>query len=322
MARWLGLLGPLLLLVASASAAQGQGFQPAPDNEKLIGTLRGCPVYSHVIYVVASAQLYQGRVRVCSDMIQEVETPGFPLHSGDELFVSGGRIVASNMASMFRGRRNVAYPVRQDYSAPYRWAWHQSDNRTGTWATVERAFPFVPGVVHKIGDVDGYTVMGYGALSFVPSKRQYAEPLDDNSVIISIDGLVFPSAQDMIGYLSAKADVHYERAVEVMYIQRGREREGVRRAFIPIFLRSAMAQEWAELTRDAAPNQSQGRELLADVRDTMLTAGVIATAIAVGRIIAVLMNTEPAQDWVEQHKRRLEMCKRPPKNLDSVRDCP
>lgn len=247
----------LLTLAAHVAAVIAAPFTPAPDSGRRVGSDGGCDVFSVPIFD-ARGYWYQGRVRLCPASATDVTQGANAPQPGDVLVVSAGRLYAHQRNGagrphgyFFRAQKNVAFPISPDDE----WATFNIslnyDNAPRDWAALGRALPFVPTKFYDLGKAEGVRYVGYSGLKLLPSWRRQAAPLNENSVVIMMNGFSFRSENNILGQLAAPfAGGMTEQLVEVVYLQRDDPTQRLYRAFIPQISRSQAGQEWERAATD------------------------------------------------------------------------
>ncbi|MFT4025750.1 MAG: hypothetical protein QM676_02940 [Novosphingobium sp.] len=86
------------------------------------------------------------------------------------------------------------------------------------------------------------------AFRFLPSKVNDAYPLNASSVVVALDGCMFTTPNALAALLTMTGGQDY---VEITYYQANEAGRPLRRAFLPIYPRSAVDTEWTQLTRSS-----------------------------------------------------------------------
>lgn len=203
--------------------------------------LSGVPIYR------ATGSYVTATLSICSDRgVSDMTPPPNNLRQGEGSFFVSGRYALRQDTAIVRAIPNIAYPVPPSELSKL--------NLEGSVAppgvrmtNAVMALPFIPTVSTPVADLpDGRQVFGYSKLFMVPSIAGQARPLNENSVVIAVDGFDFTNWDGLVGYLNLNMDRRY---VEVLYYQADEPGVLLRRAFLPLFNRAELTDDWNGLVQ-------------------------------------------------------------------------
>jgi hypothetical protein len=209
----------------------------------------------------ASGYMIQGTVQGCahrdassaltSAELRDLTPPPNDIKPGEILMFSTGRSMAHRKDAFIRGKPNTTYFVdpsqATDISATYgAFGYTLVDQHVvNDIRQSARALPFYPTQVYDRGEYNGGHWYSYGKLALVKPHEADAYPLNENSMIVSIDGFIFTDPDTLAALLVAPGVSTY---VDVVYYQTDDKNPILRRALVPILQRSDVDQDWTAIT--------------------------------------------------------------------------
>lgn len=218
----------------------------------------------------AEGRYFTGTLRVCSyRRVTDLTTGPDRPRSGEQTFATD----RPGRNAFVRGRPNYPYIIREaEFDA---WQMRYIDTTRGhRWSRAAMSLPFIPTEAYYLGSEDGIPKYGYGRPAFLPSRRNQAYPIDENSVIIAVGGIGFMSPETLQGMLTAPDEDGY---VEVYFFQRNENPAIFRRAFIPIFSRASVNAEYQGVVSRYGLDRS-GSDQLGSLGRTVLILGALWVA--------------------------------------------
>ncbi len=221
-----------------------------------------------------------------TSMVDTTEAPN-ALQRGDVLSISRGRYM-QRQPFLLRGTPNTPYlfPVRYaaDIAASY-----VADPAYYGLSSLALALPFQPRQIATFDDIgDGATWYGYTSLQIMPSRARDAAPLNEKSVVVAVDGFSFRTPNAFLGLLSKPDGLGQRRRyVEVVYFQRDDPNALLKRALIPLSIRSDLEPEWSNF---AARNTAFG--------DPYHGVKAAIMALALSGLVKAFVESDTGQTWL------------------------
>jgi hypothetical protein len=180
---------------------------------------------------------YDAQLSACDSYILDLTEGSLAAGPGMEVTFSLGLAARASYQTVVRARPNTAYPLELKHRHTYPTRMTAADHLN--WTNVASIVPFAPQTVQQtsIGDA---VVYAYSDLTFI-LDRSMSFPLDENSVVVGMDGFAFGSVNGLIGTLA-----HYQSTpfTEIWYYQRDEEPVALRRALLPTLRRDTNESVW------------------------------------------------------------------------------
>ena len=192
--------------------------QPGPNEECRTATV---PTYN------VNGFFLDTSVETCGPYIRDVTVGRNAMPTGYQLFLVGGQYSTPTAYAFVRAKPQKAYLV-PEYELVKREYLGIRGEANERWSNAVTLLPFVPMATFAWED-NGHTIYLLGDLQF-PNGKAAAAPLDENSIILTLDGFVFTRPEGLFFYLRYRSSQSH---MEVTYYQRGESPLQIRRAFVP-----------------------------------------------------------------------------------------
>jgi len=270
---WVGLATIVAVGMCQGVASAVSETEIVNDSGLIIDGPR-CIELPTSVYDATADKFYDADIRVCPGGVFDLTKGDNRAKPGEEIILSAGLAEAKSPWKFARAYPNKAYPFT---------GWRDEtvgrtigSDESLSWDATTTALPFAPQQVIPSPDQEQYH---YADLKILDAAAAY--PLDENSVVVALDGYLFLKPTSLLDVLFKPAPSQYR---EVWYYQSDVEERELKRTFIRSFSR----EDFPTWERSEPAWASEAKKVAAVKEDDSDVGGDLlkGVAIAVGIYIA------------------------------------